>query len=502
MSWRDRATAVKPTTLPVKGNAYVDDLGTQPMNEASVLKTIDPNNWRNRSIPVTAEQTPAEVANLTPAQTLQNENPLLRTAGRLGRNVAAGVASIADIALLVPKTAALGAAALTGNETLKKIGMTPSMHDSTQGVIDQATGNTLKPTGFGEKAVDFGAELLTGTGVSQIPAKAGAAPGIMDAVRGVMNPGEVIANSMPKVPQGFKSSPKLTSDQLRAQASGKYQQAEKIGGALKPEFTNNFLDEIEKAKPQTVAGKLISGDSPFTKLVEKLTGTIDEKTGEVIGGIRNRPMTLDEAQEIDEYLSEAIDGFTELGKLTKQGKKLYDIQTTLRDMIEGADESLIDGGKEGFEAITSARSLWAKSRRLADVERIIQKAEQMEVPATGIKTGFRTLYNNPNRMRGFTAQEKEAIRKIAEGGPVGDLLKTFGSRLVTIGGAVKGGPVGAAMGYGAATASRGAANKMALSKAEKVADVIRGGSSKVTPQLSANQKALAAALANTTARAQ
>jgi len=436
-------------------------------------------------------ETETQQPQLTPAQTFQNENPLLRTIGRGGRIIASGLGSMADVALLPAKTAILGAGLATGNEQLQKVGMTPSMHDSTQGVIDQATGDRLKPMGFGEKAVDFGGEMLTGAGFSSLPQRAATqAPGIVDAVRGVMNPAEVLGN-LPqyRVPGPGSTTAKTTSDQLRAKGSQQYKAANEKGGMLKPEVVNKWVDDLYNLQPSSERVRSIGGKDKFSQVLEDVKSLY-----------RDTHLDLDEAQQLDEKLADLVD--YDLGRPTKEGLKIIKIQTSLRNAIDEATEDMVIGGKEGFQALKDARGTWSKSLRLRDIERIMQRAEQMDVPATGYKTGFRTLYNNPDRMRGYTAQEKEAIRKIAEGGPVGDLLKTFGSRLIGIGAAVKGGPVGAGAGYALSTASRGAANKLAASKAEKIADLVRGQSQNVSAPLSAKQKAIAAALANTTARGQ
>jgi len=250
------------------------------------------------------------------------------------------------------------------------------------------------------------------------------------------------------------------SDKIREVASGLYKTAEQKGGTLKPEFTNKFVDQIEKLKPQTDIGQIVGGDSPFTKIVEK------------VSQIRNRPMTLQAAQELDELLGDAIDDFTDMGRLTKQGKKLFDIQSTLRNMIDDADQSLMMGGKEGFNAWKEGKKLWATSHRLSDIERIIQRAEMTDNPATSIKTGFRTLYNNPNRIRGFSIPEKAAIKKAAESGVVSDLLRTAGSRLNPIIAGTTGGFGAAAAGAATSMAARGAATKVQVSKADKVARMI------------------------------
>ena len=296
---------------------------------------------------------------------------------------------------------------------------------------------------------------------------------IKGGVAGVITGGAVAA-----APHAVKSAlakkPKIpNADELRAQASTLYQKADKLGGNLKTEFTDEFLDKVQGLRPQTEAGKILAGDSPFTKVVDR----IDE--------LRGKPLSLQAAQEIDEFLGDAIDGFTEMGRVTKQGKKLLDIQSSFRNMIEEADETLIDGGKEGFKALKEGRKLWKTSRKLEDIERIIQRAELMDNPAQGIKSGFRTMLNNPNRLKGYTKAEKEAIKKAAESGVVTDLFRTMGSRLIPIitAGSGAGGLGGTAAASAASAASRNAATRVQVGKAKQLADLVAVGGTPPVKQI-------------------
>lgn len=269
-------------------------------------------------------------------------------------------------------------------------------------------------------------------------------------------------------------APQVTSKVLDNLAARSYKTAEESGGILKPEITNQFIDDIQKLTPQSEVGKIVTGETPFTQAVQRIAGKLDPKTGEIIGGIRNKPITLEAAQEIDESLADAIDGFYINGKLNKQGQKLLQIQNQFRDTIENAGEDSIVGGKAGFDALKEGRRLWSSSRKMADVERIISRAEMMDNPATGIKTGFRTLYNNPARIRGFTKDERQLIKKAAESGVIADTLRTVaGSRLLPLITGATGGGLGAtAVATVGSMASRGMATRLQLNKAVKLANNI------------------------------
>lgn len=268
------------------------------------------------------------------------------------------------------------------------------------------------------------------------------------------------------------------SEQLRKQASELYKLADSQGGVLKPEVTNQFVDDLNALRPQSEMGKLVSGDTPFTKIIDNFNA------------IKNKPMTLQDAQELDEALGDAIDGFTELGKLTKQGKKLFDVQTALRNNIMDATEEMTIGGKRGFDTWKQGQKLWATSRKLNDIERIINRSEMMENPATAIKSGFRTLLNNPQRLRGYSKTEIEAMKEAVNTGFVTDTLKgIFGSRLMGVIGGAAHGPLTGVAGAITSAASRGLAEKVQVGKAIKAAEMVatQGKGQVVNPLVTADK---------------
>ena len=262
----------------------------------------------------------------------------------------------------------------------------------------------------------------------------------------------------------FGNQPKQpikTSEDVKALAREQYNIAEQRGGVLKPEFTDKFADQLEGMRPQTEVGKLVAGETPITKLVER------------INEYRGKPISLQGAQEIDEYLGDLIDDFTDVRGVTKQGKKLLDVQTAFRNMVEEVDDASVIGGKEGFQALKEGRKLWSQQAKLRDIEKVVERAERMEQPAQGIKTGFRTLLGNDKRMRGFTAEERELIKKAADTGIPTDIIKSFGSRLIPIITAASGGGFGGTMAATAAsTAARNLASKIQVGKADEIARAI------------------------------
>lgn len=377
------------------------------------------------------------------------EEYVTRPLGQTGRIVAGGAAALADTPRLLtdPYHAfAYQYAKSQGDEKAMREHsgsyFAPTYSQKAQAAYDELTDSKYVPANTLEKVVDAGGQILTGIMAGK---------GAESAVKYGANKAVSVIDNL-KSP---KVAPK-TADEIADMASKAYTRAAENGGLLKPQFTNKFLSEIEKATPQTEAGKLLGKNNPVTKVLDDLAPK------------KGKPITLHEAQEIDEYMGDLIDAFTENGRLTKQGKRLLDVQTTFRNMIDNVGENGITGGREGFEALKEGRKLWSKAARMRDVEKIITRAEMMDNPATGIKTGFRTLFHNDKRMRGFTAEERKLIEKAANSGIVTDALRAMGSRLIPIGATATGNFGSAAAAQMATTASRNAATQLQMRRANRV----------------------------------
>lgn len=302
----------------------------------------------------------------------------------------------------------------------------------------------------------------------------GLVPGIKGAPGAIANSAEKVA-SLPKkafgaIREGIntasdkmaaKSIPTPTAASIKTEAQAAYADAAKKGGVLSPAFTDKFLAEVRKFSPQTNEGKAFSGDTAITKLIERANT------------LKGQPISLQGAEEIDKALTSEVSEHFSNGKLDEQGKKILDFQTKFRDMIENASGEDVPKGKEGFDALKLARAKWSQAARMGDIEAILTRADSMDNPATAIKTGFRTLYNNKGRIKGFSTQEKEAIKNAAESGKITDMLRVFGSRLIPIAHLAGGGGIpGSVAAHGATTAIRSGAEALQMRRAQKVKDLI------------------------------
>jgi hypothetical protein len=272
------------------------------------------------------------------------------------------------------------------------------------------------------------------------------------------------------------------AEAIREVATAKYAESAALGGVIKPTVTNNYIKSVESnLLPKMVAGKPLPVDGNLKEVAD------------VIKGIQGSPLDLESAKNLDQYLGTMIDKEFSEGRLSDAGRKIMNTQTALRQTIEGVDESMVEGGKEGFAAYKEATKLWATSARLGDIERIIMRAEGRDNPATILKNGFQALKNNPNRMKGFSEAERKAINKAAETGIVGETLRGLGSRFIPIITAGSGGGLGAMAATTAGTmASRGLATRAQLNRATGVADAVaaRSGLPAVQQPLFKNTSAL------------
>lgn len=277
---------------------------------------------------------------------------------------------------------------------------------------------------------------------------------------------------------GVKKAPVMTAQEFRAKANESYTKAAEQGGILSAELTNKFIDESNKLQPQTAEGQLISGSTAATELLQKAQQ------------LRDKPLSLQAAQEIDSAITAEITKHVDplTGRPTAEGLGLIKIQDKFRDTINSATEKDIAGGKTGFDYWKEGKDYWARAAKLNDIEKIIARAELMEQPSTGIKSGFRTLASNPKRMAGYTKQEQALIRKAAKTGIVTGAFRLAGSGLVPIGTLIAGGGVGGAAGaYLGSSVAKGVANKMQLGKANKVAEAITNRGQAPAPTTPLNQ---------------
>ncbi len=211
-----------------------------------------------------------------------------------------------------------------------------------------------------------------------------------------------------------------TVPEAKAVASAYYGIADAAGGAQFPDaYVNNLVDAFKRAAPQGEAGRTLFGDTVPAQLAAKAEG------------LRGKPMTLADAQEIDEGIGSLISNqYRPNGQLTDEGRVLFDLQTELRDLTMHAAPTTEAAG--GVEALKAGRAAWSQAQKMQDLQRIWDRAQMNERPDTAFRTGVRTLLSNEKRVRGYSDAEKAAVRAAADRGTLGEVLHVFGSKLIPI----------------------------------------------------------------------
>lgn len=279
----------------------------------------------------------------------------------------------------------------------------------------------------------------------------------VDKIAGAPGAVKEAFSGAPKLPETPPAKPVPTSASMRGGSQVTYDAAEKAGATLTPVFTDKFLSEVEKIRPQTAEGKIFAGDNEISQMIARAQG------------LKGRPITLHGLEEIDKELTDQVSQHFGPTGLNEQGKAILDFQDKLRDIVDAATGAEISGSRQGLDLLKQARAEWSQAARMRDIEKIITRAQQMDNPASAIKVGFRTLFNNEKRMRGFTKEEKAAIEKAANTGQGVDLLRTFGSRLIPIAHAASGGGIGGdIVSYMGAKGARNAAEALQMRRADEV----------------------------------
>jgi hypothetical protein len=168
--------------------------------------------------------------------------------------------------------------------------------------------------------------------------------------------------------------------------------------------------------------------------------------------------------------------------------------------------------KLASDTITQARGLWTRMKRGEAIERLIDRAEISAANFSGsgkenaLRAEFRALAKNDRQMRGFSPAERDAIRKVAMGGPVENFLRMVGKFAPTgvvssaLSGGVGygvGGPVGAVALPAAGFAARSGATALTSRNAQLAAELARAGGAIQPQALPAQQQALIRALSVT-----
>jgi len=237
-----------------------------------------------------------------------------------------------------------------------------------------------------------------------------------------------------------------------------YESARQKGAKFTQGATNELWAAVDKQLPQDEFSKIAIGDNPLSQFAKRLDGVSHQK------------MTLESFENLDKYLG------AEGQKAFKSGdndlaRRFGEIQGKFREVV--TNDKFIRGSREAIHEHRKATDLWRSFAKMRDVEEILQNAQYYAGgEAAGIKAGFASLAKSPSKLRGYKPNEVKAIQRAAKTGMTEGLLRTMGSRLMTIGGFASGGVPGALIGHAASSISRGGAAMLKGADATRVGKMI------------------------------
>lgn len=371
-------------------------------------------------------------------QALRQVGLAARDIGGVPARVIAGVGDIANQGI----NAATGALNKYAGTDIPQLGM-PS--DTVKKGL-KALGLPEPENGI-EKGVETAADVLLGGGEG--------------AVNAVKTATGNLKNMLTRDSSGIQ-----TSQAAKDVASKFYDQADAMGGVV--DNPTPIMDSMKGKDAVTPTEIAISKSDPVRQFLNEFSD------------VKNSPMTLSDAQKLDQELSNRISDEYDTTGLSSKGQKLLDAQTKFRAALANTPPESVGGGAEGYEAWKNGQKAWQQAMKLQDLEKIQRAADLSPTPGTIVSSRLRTLLTNNSRMRGYSQDEISALNKAAKRGTLEDAFHTFGSRLLPMGaslvgesiGGLPGAAIGAIVGHGGSSLFRGAATAIKNSKMSNAAKTI------------------------------
>lgn len=350
------------------------------------------------------------------------------------------------------------------------------------GALKVAQGAGMVPTLVNAVAQGAGSAALTSSASNAPLAEQvglGGAAGVAGGLAGRM-----IGKGIAKL--GSKTVAAPTTDELRATSQAAYKEAKDAGVIIaKP----SFKAAASKIKDMAIEEGL---DPVLTPMANRAVERLNEVDDHI---------TLEGVERLRRVIGMAA------GSANRDDRRIASMmKENLDDYVSNISEKDVLGGDaDKVAALQTARDSWAKMSKGELVDDLVDRAGTRAGQFTGsgfenaVRTEFRQLALNPKRLRGFSDEERSAIKRVAEGGPIGNVMRwagKFAPRGVVsaaagqmLGNAVAG-PAGGYAAMAAGEAGRYGATASTLRNATMASELMRrGGPAVSTP----NPRALAIA---------
>lgn len=275
-----------------------------------------------------------------------------------------------------------------------------------------------------------------------------------------------------------------TASQLRQTAEAAYKAADDAGLVIAPDSYGRFAHRLSDMARKMGMDKDIQPRA--FAAVRRITEQADS----------GQPVSLEDFEILRRVVGNAR------GSADASERKIG--QAIVREMDDyinkiGGSDIVAGDPKAASEALSLARDAWTRMSKSETVQEAIEKAGIRAGQFSGsgfenaLRTQFRQIAMNNKRMRGFSPQEQEAIKKVAMGGPVENAFRALGklapTGVVSAGmssgaGYAIGGPVGAMALPAVGAGSRQVATHLTQKNAYAVDELVRAGKAvpKDTPE--------------------
>lgn len=299
-------------------------------------------------------------------------------------------------------------------------------------------------------------------------------------------------------------------DAIRRQARVAYDAVDAAGVGIP---ARDLFTSVSQIGNEMVHAGLDQQNTPKAwQIIQRLGGDLTQAAQS------GRPVSLNNLDIIRQMaLSVREDTRLPTGELSGEGHLANQIIRGLDDFVQqwghspaanAANPNVQGGVGRVADTITEARRLWGIQAKAGLVEKLISRAQLDEGQVgwqSALRANFRTLARSPEDMARFTPDEQVAVRAIVNGGPITQALRVLGKS-----DALSGGVIGGALGFtsgnavgmgpevGGAAASAGALagpvvaatanagkNSLALSRANDLSNIVRGGTVTANPYTAA-----------------
>lgn len=254
------------------------------------------------------------------------------------------------------------------------------------------------------------------------------------------------------------------SSGLRSDARVEYQDAKDIGATLN--------SDVSKSVPQLIEQNFADTGKMNARLHGDTLGILDDLKADAEKG----SLSLEDLHQYRQLFGDVINkNLHPNGAMMPDAMKANQAIDTIDSIIDAAagDSKMLESGSpDAIKAWQKGQNLWRQSNQANDIERIMQRAETMENPATALRSGFRQLLNNPKRFNKFSPEQQTLIRNAANVSMPVEVLRGLSSRLISAIMAGTGNIGGSMLAQGAQSIPRNVATRMQMARGQNVINSI------------------------------